>query len=167
MKLIYKSSHWDEEQQRILVFLTNHRSFAASTIAVYRQRWQIELFFKALKQKPAHQELRRHQPQRPANSDLDGADRPARAQVPATAGSLRLEPIQSGRSVAPAPVRLSSCGHGSTSPSSRRRCWMSSPSRSLFFVKQLGQQNRNLNPAVAAEGLKMPHFSAFPEPDSG
>lgn len=108
MKLIYKSSHWDEEQQRILVFLTNHRSFAASTIAaVYRQRWQIELFFKALKQKPAHQELRRHQPQRPANSDLDGADRPARAQVPATAGSLRLEPIQSGRSVAPAPARLS------------------------------------------------------------
>src|SRR5207245_10940669 len=30
---------------------TNHRGFAASTIAaIYRQRWQIELFFKALKQ---------------------------------------------------------------------------------------------------------------------
>ena len=42
---------WDQTQQRILVFLTNHRGFAASTIAaVYRQRWQIELFFKALKQ---------------------------------------------------------------------------------------------------------------------
>jgi hypothetical protein len=42
---------WDEEQQRGMVFLTNHRVFAASTIAaVYRQRWQIELFFKALKQ---------------------------------------------------------------------------------------------------------------------
>ena len=42
---------WDETQQRTLVFLTNHRSFAASTIAaIYRQRWQIELFFKALKQ---------------------------------------------------------------------------------------------------------------------
>jgi IS4 transposase len=42
---------WDEEQQRTLVFLTNHRGFAASTIAqIYRQRWQIELFFKALKQ---------------------------------------------------------------------------------------------------------------------
>ena len=42
---------WDETQQRTLVFLTNHRGFAASTIAaVYRQRWQIELFFKALKQ---------------------------------------------------------------------------------------------------------------------
>ena len=42
---------WDERQQRTLVFLTNHRGFAASTIAaIYRQRWQIELFFKALKQ---------------------------------------------------------------------------------------------------------------------
>lgn len=42
---------WDKEQERVLVFLTNHRGFAASTIAaIYRQRWQIELFFKALKQ---------------------------------------------------------------------------------------------------------------------
>ena len=33
------------------MFLTNHLGFAASTIAaLYRQRWQIELFFKALKQ---------------------------------------------------------------------------------------------------------------------
>ncbi len=42
---------WDEPQQRTLVFLTNHRRFAASTIAaIYKSRWQIELFFKALKQ---------------------------------------------------------------------------------------------------------------------
>jgi IS4 transposase len=42
---------WDEKQKRVLVFLTNHRGFAASTIAaIYRQRWQIELLFKALKQ---------------------------------------------------------------------------------------------------------------------
>ena len=33
------------------MFLTNHRELAASTIAaLYRQRWQIELFFQALKQ---------------------------------------------------------------------------------------------------------------------
>jgi IS4 transposase len=39
---------WDETQQRSLVFLTNHRHFAASTIAqIYRQRWQIELFFES------------------------------------------------------------------------------------------------------------------------
>ena len=34
-----------------LVFLTNHPTFAPSTIAaIYKERWQIELFFKALKQ---------------------------------------------------------------------------------------------------------------------
>jgi hypothetical protein len=42
---------WDQQQQRTLVFLTNHRDFAASTIArIHKSRWQIELFFKALKQ---------------------------------------------------------------------------------------------------------------------
>lgn len=34
-----------------LVFLTNHHGLGASTIAaIYKDRWQIELFFKALKQ---------------------------------------------------------------------------------------------------------------------
>jgi len=42
---------WDEEKQQSLVFLTNHFGFGASTIAaIYKERWQIELFFKALKQ---------------------------------------------------------------------------------------------------------------------
>jgi len=42
---------WDEEQKRELVFLTNHVGFAAATVAtIYKERWQIELFFKALKQ---------------------------------------------------------------------------------------------------------------------
>lgn len=36
---------------RRLVFLTNHLEFGATTIAgIYKERWQIELFFKALKQ---------------------------------------------------------------------------------------------------------------------
>lgn len=35
----------------ILVFITNHHGLGASTIAaIYKDRWQIELFFKALKQ---------------------------------------------------------------------------------------------------------------------
>lgn len=42
---------FDEVNKRELVLLTNHLEFAASTIAaIYRERWQIELFFKALKQ---------------------------------------------------------------------------------------------------------------------
>jgi len=42
---------WDEKGKRELVFLTNQMKFAASTIAaIYKERWQIELFFKALKQ---------------------------------------------------------------------------------------------------------------------
>jgi hypothetical protein len=42
---------FDEANQRELILLTNHLEFAASTIAdIYRERWQIELFFKALKQ---------------------------------------------------------------------------------------------------------------------
>jgi len=41
----------DAETGQTLVFLTNHMGFAASTIArIYKERWQIELFFKALKQ---------------------------------------------------------------------------------------------------------------------
>jgi IS4 transposase len=42
---------WDEEQQREIILLTNEWRLAAGTLArVYRFRWQIELFFKALKQ---------------------------------------------------------------------------------------------------------------------
>jgi hypothetical protein len=41
----------DEASQRELVFLTNHLDLPALTIAaVYKERWQIELLFKALKQ---------------------------------------------------------------------------------------------------------------------
>jgi hypothetical protein len=42
---------WDEEKQRSFTFLTNNMKFAASTIAAtYKDRWQVELFFKAIKQ---------------------------------------------------------------------------------------------------------------------
>ena len=42
---------WVEEKQETMVFVTNHLKLAASTIAaIYKDRWQIELFFKALKQ---------------------------------------------------------------------------------------------------------------------
>jgi len=42
---------WVEEKQETMVFVTNNLKLAASTIAaIYKERWQIELFFKALKQ---------------------------------------------------------------------------------------------------------------------
>lgn len=43
--------YYDEESEQVLVFLTNHLTLAAATVAaVYKDRWAIELFFKALKQ---------------------------------------------------------------------------------------------------------------------
>ena len=41
----------DEEKQETIVFLSNLLAFGATTIAaIYKDRWQVELFFKALKQ---------------------------------------------------------------------------------------------------------------------
>jgi len=43
--------YWDEATGRELIFLTNHLELDAATVAaVYKERWQIELLFKALKQ---------------------------------------------------------------------------------------------------------------------
>ena len=42
---------WLEEKETTMVFVTNNLKLAASTIAaIYKDRWQIELFFKAIKQ---------------------------------------------------------------------------------------------------------------------
>src|SRR6202040_1307016 len=42
---------WDPVNQREIALLTNLIAFGATTIgAIYKDRWQIELFFKALKQ---------------------------------------------------------------------------------------------------------------------
>ena len=39
---------YDEEHDRVLVFLTNHLELAAATVAaIYKERWQIELFFQS------------------------------------------------------------------------------------------------------------------------
>ena len=49
--LLRRIEVWLEEKQETIVFVTNHLRLAASTIAaIYRDRWQIELFFKAIKQ---------------------------------------------------------------------------------------------------------------------
>jgi hypothetical protein len=42
---------WDEDKNESITLLTNHLNFGATTISkIYRDRWEIELFFKALKQ---------------------------------------------------------------------------------------------------------------------
>lgn len=42
---------WDEENKKVIVLLTNHMTFGATTIAaIYKDRWQIEIFFKTIKQ---------------------------------------------------------------------------------------------------------------------
>jgi len=42
---------WDEYKKETITFLTNHLEFGATTIArIYKDRWEIELFFKAIKQ---------------------------------------------------------------------------------------------------------------------
>jgi len=42
---------WDEENEKVIVLLTNHMTFGSTTIAaIYKERWQIEVFFKTIKQ---------------------------------------------------------------------------------------------------------------------
>lgn len=49
--LLRRIEVWVPEKQETLVLLTNQSEWSAETIAaIYKERWQIELFFKVLKQ---------------------------------------------------------------------------------------------------------------------
>ena len=49
--LLRRVAVWVAEKNETMVFITNNFKLAAATIAaIYKERWQIELFFKALKQ---------------------------------------------------------------------------------------------------------------------
>lgn len=49
--LLRRIEAYDSEKKQIFVFLTNNLKLGSTTIsAIYKDRWQIELFFKALKQ---------------------------------------------------------------------------------------------------------------------
>lgn len=42
---------WDNDNEKIIVLLTNHVKFGSTTISsIYKDRWQIEIFFKTIKQ---------------------------------------------------------------------------------------------------------------------
>jgi len=101
---------WGEEKQEVMVFVTNHLTLAASTIAkIYKERWEIELFFKALKQSLKVKTFV-DQRERRANPDLDGADRHAPGEVLATEEHVCLELVQSGGVAAAAVVRVPRSG---------------------------------------------------------
>ena len=68
-------SFCDPETGKRLVFLTNNFVFPAETIAaLYKKRWQVELFFKMnTTEEPPHQAfLRRTVGERRENANLDG-----------------------------------------------------------------------------------------------
>lgn len=49
--LLRRIEAWDQENEQVIVLLTNHHEFGATTIAsIFKDRWQIEIFFKTIKQ---------------------------------------------------------------------------------------------------------------------
>jgi IS4 transposase len=99
---------WVEEKNQTMVFLTNNLKLAASTIAaIYKERWQIELFFKALKQSMK------------IKTFVGTTENAVQTQIWTAPiamllikslqikSTLRLEPLQSCGAAAPTTVRLS------------------------------------------------------------
>ena len=104
--LLRRVEVWLEDKQETMVFVSNHLRLAASTIAaIYRDRWQIELFFKALKQN-LKEDLRGDQRQCGEDAGLDSADRNAGAQVSAVEIEVLLVAVESGGAAAAATVLL-------------------------------------------------------------
>ena len=65
-------SYFDAETNKRLKFLTNNFTLPALTIAqIYKSRWQVELFFKWIKQHLRNQVVLRHQRERRQDADLD------------------------------------------------------------------------------------------------
>ncbi|CAO0824356.1 hypothetical protein DFAR_620016 [Desulfarculales bacterium] len=87
--------------------LTNHHKLTASIVAdIYKDRWKIELPFKALKQNLKVRTFRDHQEQSLGNQDLDSLDRPALAQAASPSFPGRIVTVQPGRHTAPKSLHI-------------------------------------------------------------
>jgi len=65
-------SYLDVKTRKRFKFLTNNFTLPALTIAlIYKSRWQVELFFKRIKQLPTDQGILRHQRERGEDANLD------------------------------------------------------------------------------------------------
>jgi hypothetical protein len=91
----------------MIVLRTNHLKLAAATVAaVYRERWQIEQFLRALKQSLRIKTFVRTSGQRRAGADWDSTDCDAAGAVAADAEHVRLEFVQPGGAAAATAVCL-------------------------------------------------------------
>lgn len=74
-KKLRRIAVWNEEHCFVVELLTNNFTLAASTLAaIYKARWNIEIFFRNLGAASAHKELQRYHTQRCGNPDMDGTD---------------------------------------------------------------------------------------------
>jgi hypothetical protein len=99
--LLRRIEVYDAENDKIIVLLTNHLEFASSTIAkVYKDRWEIEIFFQDHQTATENQNVRRNQSQCRAHSTLDSAHCDSVAEILEDALDVRaLVSLESQRSL--------------------------------------------------------------------
>jgi len=99
---------YDTEQQRRLVFLSNHLQFGPTTLAaIYKERWKVELFFEGSTWCTPSDVMEFQEPtalNRPLVGSLDGCVRPYIARRLLCAGSK----VRSHKLVSPAAVSTES-----------------------------------------------------------
>jgi len=100
---------WDAVDQREIVLLTNMLAFGATTTiaAIYKDRWEIELFFKAFKQNLKVNSFVGTSENALAYPDLDSLDRDSGAEMAAPSVESKMVPVQSSLDAAAEPVYLS------------------------------------------------------------
>ena len=92
---------WNEEKEERIVLLTNHLFFGPTTIAAaYKDRWQIEIFFKTITQNLKIKTFVGTSPERSEDTDMDGADRHPSSEISQVPIELRLVPFKPGRHAA-------------------------------------------------------------------